>query len=57
MTSRQLREYTATGTLCIALLVISWLAFHGHEAATGAVIGIVSAGAGYLFRGRVEEPR
>lgn len=57
MSSKQLREFTATAALGIALCVISWLAFHGHESATGALIAVVSAGVGYLFRGRVEEPR
>lgn len=57
MTSKQLREFTATGMLSVALGVISWLAFHGHETAIGALIGVVSAGVGYLFRGRVEDPK
>ncbi len=56
MTSRQLRDYTTTGMVVVALGVVSWLAFHGHEAATGALISVVSAAVGYLLRGRVSEP-
>ncbi len=57
MTSRQLREWTGTGMLAVALGVLSYLSVLGNETAQGALIGIVSAGVGYIFRGRVEEPK
>ena len=49
-------RYVAAAMVAAAMLVVSWLAFHGHEAATGALIGVVSAGVGYFVRGRVETP-
>ena len=43
--------------IAAAILVVSWLAVTGNEPAQGAMIGVVSAGVSYAFRGRVETPK
>lgn len=40
-----------------ALAVVSWLAVTGNEPAQGAMIGVVSAGVSWAFRGKVETPK
>lgn len=52
----QLRDIVAAVMVLGALIVVGWLAFHGHEAATGAMIGVMTAGVGWYLRGKVEAP-
>lgn len=40
-----------------AIGVVSWLALLGNEPAQGAMIGVVSAGVSWAFRGKVETPK
>ena len=52
----KLREAVGAVMVGMAMVVIAWLAFHGHEAATGALIGVVSAGVSWYLRGKVRDP-
>lgn len=37
--------------------VVSYLAISGSEQAAGAIVALVAAATGWLFRGRLEQPR
>ena len=52
----KLREIVGAAMVLGAMLVVAWLSFHGHEAATGALIGVVSAGVSWYLRGKVRDP-
>jgi hypothetical protein len=53
----QIRETGALVMVAAALVVVSYLAFTGSEAAQGALISILAAGTGYFMRGRVQRAR
>jgi hypothetical protein len=53
---KRMSEMGALGMVAVALLVVSYLAVQGHETATGAIIGVLTAGAGYFMRGKVTPP-
>lgn len=53
---KRMTEAGALGMVAVALVVVSYLAVQGHETATGAVIGVLSAGVSYFMRGRVNSP-
>lgn len=58
MTDDRLREVTASLMTVVALGIVGYLAIvTRHEAAIGALIGIVSIGAQWFLRGRVETPK
>lgn len=40
-----------------AIAVVSWLALTGNEPAQGAMIGVVSAGVSWAFRGKLAPPK
>lgn len=40
-----------------ALAAVAYLAVMGNEQAQGAMIGVVSAGVGWAFRGKIETPK
>lgn len=52
----RITELGALSMVAVALAVVSILALRGHEAATGALIGVVSAGVGFFLRGKVSPP-
>lgn len=57
MSSDQIRDYVAALLALIALAVVSWLAVIGkHEAAAGALIGLVNGASMWFLRGRVQPP-
>lgn len=37
--------------------VVAYLAINGSEQAAGAIVALVAAATGWLFRGRLEQPR
>lgn len=53
---RQVQEMGALAMVAVALCVVGWLALQGHEAAVGAMIGVVSAGVSFFLRGKVAGP-
>ena len=57
MSIERTRVYAGIATLLICIGAIAWIAIvRDDEAAKGALIAVVSAGAGYIYRGQVTAP-
>jgi len=52
----KITEAGALAMVLVALLVVAVLALKGSEPALGAIIAVVSAGTGYMLRGKVQAP-
>ena len=49
-------EFGALLMVIVAVLVVSFLALKGSEAALGALLGVMSTGTGYFLRGKIQAP-
>lgn len=49
-----MREAAGIAFIAVGLIIASTLALRGVEVAIGAVLGLLAAGVGYLYRGKVE---
>lgn len=55
MTSVTLNDWVRAAVILLALGAVGYLAIvPGSQAAAGGLLALLSAGAGYLFRGRVQ---